>query len=118
MAKNFVQPGSVVTVTTPSAGLTSGQGYMVGNLFGIAQFTSVSGDDNELQTDAVHDIDKDTSSYSVGDPVYWDDSNSKASSSGFSSGLTRIGVCIKAAVAGDASVRTRLDGFVTRAAQL
>jgi len=118
MAKNFVQPGCVVTVTTPAAGLTSGQGYMTGNLFGIAQLTSVSGDDNEIQTDGVHDIDKDDASYSVGDAVYWDDQNSKATDASFSAGLTRIGVAIKAAATTDSTVRCRLDGMVTRQTQL
>lgn len=118
MAKNFVQPGSVITVTTPAAGLTSGQGYMTGNLFGIAQITSVSGDDNELHTDGVHEVDKDEAAFAVGDAVYWDPDNSKATDASFSAGLTRIGVCIKTAATGDATVRTRLDGFVTRQAQL
>ena len=33
--KNSIQPGDVVTVTAPNCGLSSGDGIVVGNLFGI-----------------------------------------------------------------------------------
>src|SRR5450755_2247681 len=33
--KNFIQPGDVVTVTPPTCGLSSGDGIVIGNLFGI-----------------------------------------------------------------------------------
>ena len=36
--KNFIQRGDVITVTAPTGGVTSGQGVLVGNLFGIASF--------------------------------------------------------------------------------
>lgn len=116
--KTFIQPGETVTVTAPSGGAVSGVGYMTGNLFGVWAFSADAGADCEMTTEGVFDIAKDTSSYSVGDAVYWDEDNKKASASGFSAGLTRIGVAIVAAVSGDSSVRCRLDGFVTRAAQL
>lgn len=116
--KNYVMDDDVITVTTPSGGLTSGQGCMIGNLFGLASLTTAVGDDNELVTEGVFDIAKDDAAYSVGDAVYWDDQNSLCTDSSFSSGLTRIGVAIKAALTTDATVRVRLDGIVTRQAQL
>jgi predicted RecA/RadA family phage recombinase len=33
--KNFIRSGDVVTVTAPTCGLSSGDGIVVGNLFGI-----------------------------------------------------------------------------------
>lgn len=115
--KNFIQPGEVVTVTVAAA-ITSGTGLMTGNLFGVACYSGASGDDVEFKTCGVFDLAKDSSSYAVGDAVYWDDENSKASAAGFSAGMTRIGVAIKAAATGDATVRVRLDGMVTRQYQL
>lgn len=32
--KNFIQRGDVITVTAPTGGVSSGQGVLVGNLFG------------------------------------------------------------------------------------
>jgi predicted RecA/RadA family phage recombinase len=33
--KNFIQPGDVITVTAPTGGISSGDGIVIGNLFGI-----------------------------------------------------------------------------------
>ena len=33
--ENFIRSGDVVTVTAPTCGLSSGDGIVVGNLFGI-----------------------------------------------------------------------------------
>jgi predicted RecA/RadA family phage recombinase len=116
--KYFVQPGEVITVTAPSGGLTSGQGYMTGNLFGVATGTYLVSEDAELQTTGVIDIGKDDAAFAVGDAVYWDDEAKLCTDSSFSAGLTRIGVCTKVAATTDARVRVRLDGFVTRAVAL
>ena len=35
--KTYVAPGHSITVTAPSGGVTSGQGVLIGTLFGIAQ---------------------------------------------------------------------------------
>lgn len=37
--KNFIQRGDMITVTAPTGGVTSGQGVLVGNLFGVAATT-------------------------------------------------------------------------------
>lgn len=40
--KNFIQRGDMITVTAPTGGVTSGQGVLVGNLFGVAAKTATA----------------------------------------------------------------------------
>lgn len=115
--KNYIQPGKVITLTNPAA-ISSGVGYMTGNLFGVAAADYAADEAGEYETEGVFDLAKDDAAFSVGDPVYWDDQNSKCTDSSHTAGLTRIGACTKAAVAGDSTVRARLDGFVTRQSPL
>lgn len=57
MAKNFVQPGSVVTVTAP-ADTESGAGVLIGTLFGVATHSAKSGEPLEIKTDGVWELAK------------------------------------------------------------
>ena len=41
--KTYVAPGHSITVTAPSGGVTSGQGVLIGTLFGIAQYDAIEG---------------------------------------------------------------------------
>ena len=43
--KNFIQPGDVVTVTTPAGGVTSGQLVIVAAIVGVAATTQLAGAD-------------------------------------------------------------------------
>jgi predicted RecA/RadA family phage recombinase len=38
--KNSIQRGDMITITAPTGGVTSGQGVLVGNLFGVAATTT------------------------------------------------------------------------------
>lgn len=42
--KTFIQNGDVITVTAPTGGVASGDGVIVGSLFGIAAFTAAEGE--------------------------------------------------------------------------
>ncbi len=53
MAKNYIQPAKVVTVTAPTGGVLSGDGVLIGTLFGIAQSDAVEGADVEILTEGV-----------------------------------------------------------------
>lgn len=57
MAKNFIQPGSVVPVTAPRA-VKSGELVVVGVLAGVAQFDAASGDRVEIDTVGVYQLAK------------------------------------------------------------
>jgi len=36
MAKNYIQPGQTITIAAPTGGVLSGDGVLIGTLFGIA----------------------------------------------------------------------------------
>ena len=42
--RNYIQNGHVITVTTPAGGITSGEGLIVGSIFGVAAYTAAEGD--------------------------------------------------------------------------
>jgi len=76
MATNFIQPGKVVTITAPSGGVTSGVGVLVGSLFGVAQHDAADGEEVEILTEGVVEIAKTSAlAISVGDRLFWDDTN-------------------------------------------
>ena len=73
--KNFIQPGGTVTLTSPSA-VSSGDGLLVGSLFGVASGDAASGADVEAMTEGVFDLVKiSAQAWSQGDKVYWDGTN-------------------------------------------
>ncbi|MGV6848558.1 MAG: DUF2190 family protein [Marinibacterium sp.] len=75
--KNYVQPGENLTVTL-SGTVSSGDGVLVGSIFGIAQEDGVSGDAITIIRRGVFDLAKTSAqAWAVGDPVFWDAGNSE-----------------------------------------
>ncbi len=73
MAKNFVQPGKVITVTAPTGGVLSGEGVLVGDLFGVAQFDAAEGAEVEVLTEGIIDLAKAAGvAVATGNRLYWD----------------------------------------------
>ena len=56
--KTFIQNGDVITVTAPAGGVASGDGVIVGSLFGIAAFTAAEGEAVEIATRGVYILPK------------------------------------------------------------
>jgi predicted RecA/RadA family phage recombinase len=56
--KNFIQRGDMITVTAPTGGVTSGQGVLVGSLFGVAATTAAEGESVEIDTVGVYELPK------------------------------------------------------------
>ncbi|SIN98948.1 DUF2190 family protein [Vannielia litorea] len=70
--KNFVQKGEAITVAAPAA-VASGEGVLVGALFGVASGDAASGEDVTIQTLGVFELPKaSTDVVTVGAAVYWD----------------------------------------------
>jgi predicted RecA/RadA family phage recombinase len=46
--KAYIQPGRALTVIAPAGGVLSGQGVLIGTLFGIAQYDAVEGAEVEM----------------------------------------------------------------------
>jgi len=107
--KNFVQPGNTITLTAPYA-VASGDGLLVGSIFGVAAGSAASGDPVEGALVGVFDLKKVASqAWSVGDKVYWDNTAREATKTTTSN--TLIGVAIEAVAggAGDTIGRVRLN---------
>lgn len=111
MARNFVQPGGIVTLTIPAGGLGSGDAYLAGALFGVAMTGGTEGNEDEFAMTGVFDLPKkggDTPS--IGAKLYWDSTNKHLTTT--ASGNTYVGVTLAAAGGADTIVRIRLNGVV------
>lgn len=105
--KNYVQPGSNLTVPAPYD-VSSGGGVLVGAIFGVAECNAVAGADVTLCVEDVFALDKVVDdAFTVGEPVYWDNAAKLVTVT--SAGNTRIGVAIVAAGVGSATVNVRLN---------
>ncbi|MFH0750671.1 MAG: capsid cement protein [Chloroflexota bacterium] len=77
--QNYEQPGSTLTLTAPYT-RTSGQGAMVGSIFGVACSDVTSGDEGEFQVDGVFTLAKTSAqAWAVGDKLYWNASTKAVS---------------------------------------
>lgn len=106
MATNYVQEGDTVTLTAPYD-RTSGQGALVGSLFGIALAAVSNAAEGEFATEGVWDVTAlSTATFAQGGKVYWDDSNKRCDDA--STGNTYIGLAVTAKTNGQTTVRVKL----------
>lgn len=106
--RNYVQPGNVVTLTAPAA-LSSGDGVLVGDLFGVASFDAASGAPVECAIVGVYRLPKETPlAISQGAAVYWDDAAKVITTT--AGGNTLIGNAITAATSAATHALVRLSG--------
>lgn len=78
MATNYVQPGKVLTLLAPYD-RTSGQGALVGNIFGISTKTVLSGVASEFAVTGVWSLAKTSAqAWTQGQKIYWDNTNKRA----------------------------------------
>jgi predicted RecA/RadA family phage recombinase len=108
--KNFVQGGEVITVAAPYA-LTSGQGVLVGSLFGVAAFDAANGANVEIATEGVFDVTALTADTGAqGTKMYWDNTNRRLTVT--ASGNTLVGALLVAKGGSDTTARVYLDGVI------
>jgi len=113
--KTYIQNGHVITVPTPTGGIASGDGLIVGSIFGIAAYSAAEGDPLELATTGVYKLPKASAVVlAVGARVAWDDTAKEVNTPG--AGRFPIGVAVEAAESGVTSVAVRLDGIAMAAA--
>ncbi|MEO5364523.1 MAG: DUF2190 family protein [Magnetococcus sp. DMHC-8] len=108
--RNYIQPGDTVTVIAPAT-VNSGEGLLIGALFGVAVTTAVTGANVEMVTEGVVDLPKAAVGVTQGAKVYWDNSAKNVTTTAGAN--TLIGCAIMAAAVGDSIVRVRLNGVVT-----
>ncbi len=104
--KNFIQPGDSLTVSAPYA-VTSGQGVLIGALFGIAAYDAAISTMVEIQTEGVFDISKEPAlAISAGARVFWDNTNRRITTTATSN--YQVGIAALPALAADTTVRVWL----------
>ncbi|MBT3361452.1 MAG: DUF2190 family protein [Rhodospirillales bacterium] len=112
--KTFIQDGNIITVTA-AANIASGDGVLVGNIFGISVLDAVAGDEVEIATVGVYELPKlSTAVIAQGDRVAWNSSTGKVVVP--ATGMFPLGVATLAAGNGTATIKVRLDGIATVAA--
>jgi predicted RecA/RadA family phage recombinase len=107
--KNFVQPGSTITVIAPAGGVTSGNVVIVGAIVGVAATTQPAGAEVEVSVEGVFDIAKtpaDTLAQGAVAKV------TPASGLVGAAGTAAIGWVIAAAGAGSTTARVKLTPAV------
>ncbi len=109
MARNFIQPGDTITLTAPYA-VTSGDGLLVGSIFGVAAGNAADAETVEVALIGVFDLKKAASqAWSAGDKVYWDDTNKETTKTATSNTLIGVATEAVAGGAGDTIGRVRLN---------
>jgi len=97
--KTMLSSGERVNVTTPSGGLTSGLGALIGAMFGIAMNTTLQGETNVLVRVGEFNQPKATGeAWTQGQLLYWDNTNKRATTT--ASGNTKFAVASAAQIAG------------------
>jgi predicted RecA/RadA family phage recombinase len=90
--KNFVQNGDYLEITAPAT-ITSGQGVLIGDLFGVAVTDIASGANGILAVEGVYEITKATDAGSGGTiwaPAYFDATQNKVTA--IASGNVQVGL--------------------------
>lgn len=103
----FVQDGQTIDYTpvaeVPAGGVVVIEGFAT-LLFGVAKVGIPAGTLGAISLEGVYDLPKGNEAFALGRRVSWDTANDVASGEVGS----YIGTCVKAAAAGDATVRVRL----------
>lgn len=110
--KNYIQHGRTVTLPAPVA-LVSGQGFLVGSIFAVANFAAAQSAPVEGDVEGVFDLPKtDAQAWTVGAPIYWDNTNGCCTTSSASNANKLIGAAMLpvANTAGLTTGRVRLNG--------
>ena len=109
--KNFVTHGQKVTVVAAAA-IASGAGVLENVLFGVATKAAKAGESVDIQVEGVVELTKvETEVWSVGEPLFWDDTNKRLTKTS-ASGLVLVG-CVYEPAANPSTVgQVRLNGSV------
>lgn len=109
MARNFIQPGNVLTLTAPSGGVVAGTAYLIGALLVVAQNTVDEALPFEGMPVGVHTLPKATgAAWTEGAALYWDNTAKKLTTTAASN--TLVGCAAAAAGSSDATGACRLNG--------
>lgn len=113
MAKNYIQPGDRLTLlnpdTSPAVDIASGEGVLIGSIFGVAIVDIPAGESGAVETTGVWKLPKTSAqAWTVGQKIYWNNTLRVVTTS--SSGNTLIGVAVEIAANPSAVGLVRLNG--------
>jgi predicted RecA/RadA family phage recombinase len=92
--KNFIAVGDRLTITAP-ADIASGEGVLVGTLFGVAEGVAATGAEVVLKLAGVFDLPKAPSqAWTTGAAIYWDATEARCTTVG--TGHRLIGAAVRA----------------------
>jgi predicted RecA/RadA family phage recombinase len=115
MARNYIQPGKTLTLTAPYA-RSSGEGALVGAIFGVALNDVANAVAGEFGTEGVWELAKTSAqAWVVGDRIFWNASTKKADNDPTTGIL--IGAASEAAANPSSTGLVRLNGTVPTAAE-
>src|SRR6266446_4009264 len=110
MSLFFQQRGDTVTLLAPYDRL-SGEGALIGSVFGVAVNDVLSGVSGEWDLEGLGTLKKSTGfACAVGTKLYWDNSAKAVTTT--SSANTLIGSCMATAASADTTIKIRLNGTV------
>ena len=108
--RNFVQNGDILSVPAPYSTL-SGQGVLVGTLFGVAATDAANGAPVEIKRQGVFDIAAlATDVGAQGGKIYWDAAARRLTVT--AAGNILVGALAEAKLNGDTTAHVALDGVV------
>ncbi len=113
--KNYVMSGNTLPLTAP-ANVVSGQGVLIGSIFGVAKANAASGQPVELVTTGVFTMPRATgasTAWAVGDRLYWDNGAGVVTKNAASGANKLIGAAVAVTADGDATGRVTLTGAFT-----
>lgn len=106
MARNFVQPGDVITLTAPVA-VKSGGVVHVGALIGVAAYDAPEGAEVETALTGVYELPKGAEALPQGGLAFWDGEKVVGE------GDLMLGAVVAASHADTTTVRVRLNGVTS-----
>lgn len=105
--KNFIQPGNSIDFTA-GADLVSGQGLLIGSLFGVVTGAVANGEKGALLIEGVVELPKNTATaFAVGAPVEWDDTAKELVAA--AAGDIDVGYAVEAKLAADTTLKIKLS---------
>jgi len=108
--KNFIQPGNVITLPAPY-NLTSGQGVLVGAVFGVAANDALQGTTVEAVRAGVFALGAVAAdTLAIGDKVYWDNTAKRITKTATNNVL--VGAAASPKSGTETSATVLLDGLI------
>lgn len=109
--RNYIQPGTTLTLTAPVGGVVSGTPKKIGSLVVIPADTVAAGESFEGQREGVFSVSKvSAQAWTEGALIYWD--NAAALFTTVAGGNTLVGVAVEAAANPSSTGKVYLDGVV------